>query len=141
MTINWYQLTIKEVVNKVIRLSLILCLFMHASIQAQAPAVSYDEFDPTQDILSDKYVAGPHLIYDCEDKHWVCVAPEEKKECEDLREKRRLDKQRQLKCTSFKSFDDKKSCFKFQQTMVTSATDPAWTCTASNWRFQNIKFE
>ncbi len=122
----------------IIRLIFILAF---VNSQAFAQKESFEEFDTAADEFSDKYMAGPHLIYDCEDKHWVCVADYEKKVCDESREKITLEKKRDLKCTYFKSFKDKKECFNYQLSVITNAVDPAWTCTVPNWRFQDIKFE
>lgn len=102
---------------------------------------SFEEFDTARDEFSDKYMAGPHLVYDCEDKHWVCVDEDNKKDCVDDREQRELDKFRSLKCTYARTFDDKPSCFQFQRNMVNSANIPEWSCTVSKWRVKDVKFE
>ena len=112
--------------KKVIRRLILIASFSLGIAHAQ---VSFEEFDSAKDEISDKYMAGPHLVYDCEDKHWVCIADEEKKECVEGRDLSRLKKGRSLKCTYFKSFEDKSGCFQAQLKIVSSATDPVWTCT------------
>lgn len=137
----------KKVIKRLIFISAFLALPVMGQEQAEVSSVvskdteSFEEFDTARDEFSDKYMAGPHLIYDCEDKHWVCVDDEIKKDCEDDRQKRTLDKFRSLKCSYLKTFDDKPSCFKHQLSMVSSATDPEWTCTVDKWREKNIKSE
>lgn len=60
-------------------------------------------YDPARDVISDSFIIGPHLIYDCLKKHWGCSI----KKCE------------KQKCVFFKSFPNKKSCTQ-QQLYVTS---------------------
>jgi hypothetical protein len=138
---------VKKVIKRLIFISAFLVLSAQAQEQAEVSSAvskdteSFEEFDTARDEFSDKYMAGPHLIYDCEDKHWVCVDDRVKKDCLEGREKRELDKFRSLKCTFVKTLEDKPSCFKHQLSMINSANDPEWSCTVDKWRAKNIKFE
>lgn len=137
--------------KKVIKRLLFIAAFLALPVLAQEQekensmvskeAESFEEFDTARDELSEKYMAGPHLVFDCEDKHWVCVADDEKKNCEAKRDELKLKKERQLSCTYFRTFESKKECFTYQQSLISNATDPTWTCTVDKWRFQTIKFE
>jgi hypothetical protein len=69
------------------------------------------DFVMSQDNISEKYFAGAFLIYDCEEKHFVCVLPEDYKTCEDQREKAIKNKEKYLPCAPLGEFPTKRSCF------------------------------
>ncbi len=117
---------------------IIRLIFISAFLSSSSFA---EEFDTTRDEFSDKYMAGPHLVFDCKDKHWVCVDDDNKKDCLDGREGRVKDKFRNYHCTYARSFEDKPSCFEFQKKMVNSGNNPEWSCTIDKWRIKDIKFE
>ncbi len=69
------------------------------------------DFEMRNDNISDKYLAGAFLVYDCEEKHWVCVLEEDYKICEEKRNESIKKKDRQLPCAPIGEFPTKKSCF------------------------------
>ena len=77
-------------------------------------------FDPKTDIIAGNYDAGPYLIYDCKEKHWVCVMEEFYKECGEKR-KRDLASVDDTKysCAPIGEFPTKKGCFQRQLFMTT----------------------
>lgn len=76
-------------------------------------------FDPATDIISEKYEAGPYLMYDCVDKHWVCVMDSFYKECSVKRSKEVIDKKPDLSCAPIGRFPGKKACFQRQLYLTT----------------------
>lgn len=70
-----------------------------------------EKFDPFQDDISDKYEAGLHLIYDCEEGHWVCVREPFYKECEELRAQGLLKQAARLKCAPIGAMASKRACY------------------------------
>ncbi len=79
------------------------------------------DFVPNKDNISEKYFAGAHLIYDCEEKHFVCVLPEDNKACEDKRAEAIKKKEKFLPCASLGTFPTKRSCFQRELYMVSQA--------------------
>ena len=75
-------------------------------------------FDPVSDNFSDKYEGGAFLIYDCVDKHWVCVLESYYSECQELRDKDIQSKKITLGCAPIGKFETKKSCFQRQLYMI-----------------------
>ncbi|MES2525763.1 MAG: hypothetical protein V4598_01695 [Bdellovibrionota bacterium] len=69
------------------------------------------DFEMKTDNISDKYFAGAFLIYDCEEKHWVCVLEENYRYCEEQRKESVQKKERQLPCAPIGEFPTKRSCF------------------------------
>jgi len=72
------------------------------------------DFELKDDSISDKYFAGAFLIYDCEEKHWVCVLKEDYKECDEKREKSKKLREKHLPCAPIGEFPTKRSCFQRQ---------------------------
>ncbi len=62
------------------------------------------------EIISDKYIQGPYLVYDCQDQHWVCTEESQYKNCESSLNKAMDDKNSYLPCLpiegKFKSHKD-----------------------------------
>ena len=76
-------------------------------------------FDPRTDIISEKYEAGAYLIYDCVEKHWVCVMENFYKDCQEQRALDIKEKKPILSCAPIGAFPVKKSCFQRQLYMTT----------------------
>ncbi len=68
------------------------------------------EFDYSKDDISDKWFAGSSLVYDCEDKHWVCVAPSDYANCSRQRESELKQQKHILGCVPADIFSSKKDC-------------------------------
>lgn len=75
--------------------------------------------DPVADTLSDEYEAGPFLIYDCKNKHWVCVLKPYFETCQSQRAQEQFDKIEKLSCAPVEEFPNKKSCFQKQLYLTT----------------------
>ncbi len=69
------------------------------------------DYDAKMDNISDKYVAGSHLIFDCEEGHWVCVLAEYSLECEEKRERAMKNGEKFLPCAHLGQLPSKRSCF------------------------------
>ena len=72
------------------------------------------DYEPRTDNISEKYFAGAFLIYDCEEKHWVCVLKEDFATCNEKRAKSISGREKQLPCAPIGEFPTKKSCFQRQ---------------------------
>jgi hypothetical protein len=110
-----------------------LCLPLHASEKVLAG------YDPRVDIISENYEAGPFLIYDCEDKHWVCVLEEYYKECQEKRESDLLHQKVKVRCASVAEFPTKKACFQ-KGLFLTSQNQGTRFCIGNDWKQKEIKF-
>ncbi|HLW56278.1 MAG TPA: hypothetical protein VKY27_02780 [Bacteriovoracaceae bacterium] len=97
-------------------------------------------FDFTRDIISDKYLAGPYLIYDCEDQHWVCVVEENYQQCKDQRAKDIRQDKVHARCAPIAEFDVKFSCFQEQLRLVGNV-DPTKLCVLENWKRKEITLD
>lgn len=80
---------------------------------------SESNFEP---IISEKYSRGKNLIYDCFDKHYVCVSDVNYDDCRSLRdlaiEKRKVI----LPCAPLKVYDSQISCFSSYYTLIHQKT-------------------
>lgn len=77
--------------------------------------------------LSDKYIKGAFLIYDCQDSHYVCTSSLESKRCESIRYSHLKDNKDTLGCTPLKQYSSVEQCHKFQQ-LLTDQSRPARHC-------------
>jgi hypothetical protein len=82
------------------------------------------EFDFNKDSLSDKWYAGPNLIYDCEDKHWVCVTKVDLVKCTELRRLALKSGKRELDCVPGDVFERREECLARQKHLVSGAKFP-----------------
>lgn len=90
-------------------------------------------FDPKVDIIADNYEAGPFLIYDCQEKHWVCVTAPYFKECEERRLKDGVRSGTYHSCAAVGEFPTKKSCFQRQLFMTTHQHGSRF-CIKDEWK-------
>ncbi len=95
-------------------------------------------FDPKTDLIADNYEAGPYLIYDCEEKHWVCVMEEFYKECEEKRKNDLKENGLYHSCAPIGLFPTKKSCFQ-RQLFLTTHNHGKRFCIRDEWKEKNIK--
>jgi len=98
---------------------MVFFLLASASVRAANVEKILNGYDPVADVLSDEYEAGPYLIYDCKNKHWVCVLKSYFDECASVRNKEQLDKIEKLSCAPVEEFLNKKSCFQKQLYLTT----------------------
>jgi len=96
-------------------------------------------FDPARDIIADNYEAGPHLIYDCNEKHWVCVMESFWDKCRDQRTTDLQDKKVFLSCAPIGTFTNKRSCFQ-RQLFLTSNNHGVSLCVNDEWKQKEAKF-
>jgi len=110
---------------------LALFMFSFASFSEEKGVAG---FDPKTDIIADNYDAGPFLMYDCKEKHWVCVMEEFYKDCEDKR-KREIASVNETKhsCAPIGSFPTKKSCFQ-RQLFLTTHNHGDRFCIKDEWK-------
>lgn len=90
-------------------------------------------FDPATDIISEKYEAGPYLIYDCASKHWTCVSEDNFKECKNKRRQEKESESVYYSCSAIGALPTKKSCFQRQLYLVTHAHGQRF-CVKDNWK-------
>jgi hypothetical protein len=96
--------------------------------------------DPLVDVISDVYEAGPYLIYDCHQGHWVCVTEELHEDCANRRKQEIDEKIEKLSCGHFGKFPNKISCFQRQLFLVSNAHGSRF-CTHSDWRQKEISWD
>lgn len=97
-------------------------------------------FDFKRDIISDKYLAGPYLIYDCENEHWVCVVEDNFERCKTQRAEDLRQNKVHARCAPIAEFDVKFSCFQEQLRLV-SNVDPTKLCVLENWKLKEVTLE
>ena len=97
-------------------------------------------FDPKVDIIAENYEAGPYLIYDCKEKHWVCVMEPFYKECEEKRS-RDLASTNNVShsCAPVGVFPTKKSCFQ-RQLFLTTHNHGKRFCIKDSWKSKATEF-
>jgi hypothetical protein len=94
-------------------------------------------YDPKTDIISEKYEAGPYLIYDCKDKHFTCVLESYYKECELMRAQDNHHKKVELSCAPIAQMQNKKSCFQ-QQLFFVSQNQGTKFCVGESWKQKEL---
>jgi hypothetical protein len=108
--------------------------FMIAFFTLEARA----EINP-DDYISDKYLAGEYLIYDCQEGHWVCVMEIFSEECRSLHEEdKRLGNVR-ARCAPIEKMASKRSCFQRQLFLVGQNYSNRF-CLLEPWRHKTIDF-
>ncbi len=85
-------------------------------------------FSAMADILdnrqySERYYAGEYLIYDCNDKHWVCADKSAQSKCLSDRKEDILKNVSRLSCIPVKKFKNIKSCTQNKIKLVNEPTD------------------
>lgn len=117
---------------------LMLFLIMWAAVvSADDGEKVLNDFDPRTDIISEKYEAGPYLIYNCKEKHFVCVMEANYKECEAERAQDNLEKKLDLSCAPISKMLNKKSCFQ-QQLFFVSQNQGTKFCVGESWKQKEI---
>ena len=96
-------------------------------------------YDPGRDIISDKYEAGPFLIYDCEEGHWVCVLASYYQDCLDKRKKDLVGNQLKNSCIPLEELPTKKSCFQ-KQLFLTAQNHSTRFCMNDKWSERDLPF-
>ena len=84
--------------------------------QKAAKDITLDDLE-----MSYKYTKGGHLLYDCQDKHFVCTSKVETKRCKTARKNSILDNDDILPCAITQKFKDYNECKEFQQKRVNMA--------------------
>ena len=114
---------------------IIVLIFMQAGFaqERKAPVI-----DPTADIISDEYEAGPYLIYNCEKKHWVCVLKPYFQECQEKRAEEEKSSGVYHSCAPIGEFPTKKSCF--QRTLfMTGHNYGDRFCVKNEWKEKGVE--
>jgi hypothetical protein len=96
-------------------------------------------FDPKVDVISEQYLAGAYLIYDCKHGHWTCVLENQYQECVELRKEDIQQGKPNLRCAPLGQFPTKKSCFQHQLFFVSQAHGDRF-CIGEQWKQKEINF-
>jgi len=118
---------------------MLFCLFFTNQIFSDSGAKYLNGHDPRVDVISEKYDAGPFLIYNCKDQHYVCVMADSNKDCEDQRAQAIHEKKLEMDCAPVAEFPNKKSCFQ-QQLFLVSQNHGTRFCIGPDWKTKEIKF-
>lgn len=94
-------------------------------------------YDPRTDVISEKYEAGAYLMYDCEEKHWVCVLEQYYKQCEANRAEDNLQRKLEARCAPIGALPTKKSCFQRQLFMV-GQNFGTRVCLTDSWKQKEL---
>lgn len=113
--------------------------FMPLIVMGQIKDKRFAGFDPKTDLISEKYDAGPHLIYDCEDGHWVCVMPEFYEQCQLKRDEDQLANKVHTRCAPIGEFPTKRSCFQRQLYLTSNNYAPNF-CVLGRWKQKEMEF-
>lgn len=118
---------------------MLFCMLLAPQLLADDGEKVLNDYDGKVDIISEKYEAGPFLIYDCVDKHYVCVLESYNKECGETRAKNIHERQLNLGCAPISEHLNKKSCFQKQLFMV-SQNHGTKFCVGEDWKQKEIDF-
>lgn len=83
-----------------------------------------EEYDPLKNFISAKYEAGPALVYDCLDKHWVCTGPNEHSVCSERRLENIQEGRIELNCMPDQIFPTIKECFEYIPRLIARGNVP-----------------
>lgn len=109
-------------------------LIGHAFAQDEGRFI--EGFDVQNDIIADNYEAGNGLMYDCVEKHWVCVRNTDYEACRENRAKSRLDETTTTHpCAPIAYFPNKRSCFQRQLFMTTHHHGERF-CIKDEWKLK-----
>lgn len=75
------------------------------------------DFANQDQYMSDRYIKGPYLVYDCLGGHWACTGKEEFQRCAQERKDSLKMKDSKLKCAHFKKYSGYSDCVKKQMEM------------------------
>ena len=95
-------------------------------------------YDPITDDISEKYEAGPYLIYDCQSQSWICVLQSYYENCQTSRDKDLKENLVNLSCAPIGEFPNKKSCFQ-RQLFLASQSHGVRFCIADSWKKKEQK--
>lgn len=118
------------------KLCLLLILF---STSLSAYEIYPNGYDATRDVIAENYEAGPFLIYDCKEGHYVCVLSDYYKKCEADRADDLIGRKLNLSCAPIGEFPNKKSCFQRQLFMTSQAYGPRF-CISDYWKQKEISY-
>ncbi|OUR96992.1 hypothetical protein A9Q84_11695 [Halobacteriovorax marinus] len=76
--------------------------------------------------LSNKYYRGRYLVYDCIDRHYVCVNLPSFYNCRETRVKEIENKEVLLSCAPLKLFKTQKECFDANYKLIHRVTNKAF---------------
>jgi hypothetical protein len=97
-------------------------------------------YDVKTDLIADNYEAGAFLIYDCVEKHWVCVLEEYSKDCHEKRLKDLESRDSPIySCAPIGVFPNKRSCFQRMLFMITHNHGTRF-CIKSEWKQKAVDF-
>lgn len=124
---------------KLMLFSGVLALLTAPQLVADSGQKVLNGYDPKVDIISEKYEAGPYLIYDCQAKHYVCVLENYYKDCETLRAQNIHERKLDLGCAPLGMLPNKKSCFQ-KQLFLVSQNHGTRFCIGEEWKQKEIEF-
>ena len=81
--------------------------------------VDFAQKDP---FVSDLYMKGEYLVYDCKDQHWVCTGRPEFDRCGNWRKQAMALKETNLRCAPFLKLESQSKCHELQIKMAERAS-------------------
>ncbi len=118
---------------------MIFCMLLAPHLLADSGEKVLNGYDGKVDVISENYEAGPFLIYDCVEKHYVCVLEEYYKECGEKRAKDVHERKEMLSCAPISEHLNKKSCFQ-KQLFIVSQNHGTRFCVGEEWKQKLIEF-
>jgi hypothetical protein len=114
-------------------------LFLGSTVaRADSGEKELEGFSAGADVISEDYVAGQFLIYDCKQDHWACVLKEYHDECAEKRNDDLDMGKKHLRCAPLGRFLTKKSCFQ-RQLYLTGQNHGARFCLSDLWKQREMK--
>lgn len=110
----------------------IFFLLIFISVEAQNnPKVRIDTFGGKT--ISLRFKDGRNLIYECDDRHYVCVDDDGYEKCQFIRKNRKIGQFENLGCAPLTIFDEVEDCFEKQKELI-STTKKTPFCFKSNFQ-------
>jgi hypothetical protein len=76
--------------------------------------------------ISERYYRGRYLIYDCKDRHYVCVNLPSFYNCQEQRQKEIDEKTVLFSCAPLKQFKSQKECFDTNYALIHRVTNKSF---------------
>ena len=119
---------------------MLFCILLPLSGLAFEGEKSPNGYDPVLDAIADNYEAGPYLIYDCHENHFICVLEAYSKECRLKRRQDLAERKHHVSCAPITQLPNKKSCFQLQL-MMTSQNQGTRFCVGHYWKQKLIDLD
>ena len=91
-------------------------------------------YEKPNKVISSRYIAGPYLIYQCENKHFACISLLNYQECEEARETSIKRKESRLSCAPLRKFENPNKCLQWLYQEIHAVRDVEKLCRLNTFK-------